>query len=449
MSILKYEKYKTTAVTWLSEVPSHWQLYQARRLFEQRKDAFLPGDEQLSATQKYGVIPQRLFMEQEDQKVVLALSGLENFKRVQPDDFVISLRSFQGGIERTKYAGCVSPAYTVLRPQKGLMADFWEYLLKSSSYIAALQTTTDGIREGKNISYAQFGALSVPLPPPTEQTTIAAFLDREVAKIDVLIAEQEKLIALLAEKRQATISHAVTKGLDRNASIKDSGVAWLGEVPAHWNVMPLKYLVELRSGGTPSKDNLGYWGGDVPWASAKDLKVEKLAGTIDRITQKAVEEGAASLICAGAVLVVVRGMILARMFPVVETLVPMAINQDLKAVLPRKGLNASFLAWLLRGSANESLQRLDEAGHGTKALRMDAWTSMQLPIPPLEEQIQLVEFISKETAKTDALQAAAVQAIELLNERRSALIDAAVTGQIDVQDAMSQTIAESLEAIAA
>jgi type I restriction enzyme S subunit len=182
-------------VAWLADIPSHWQIYQARRLFEQRRDPSLPGDEQLSATQKYGVIPQRLFMEQEDQKVVLALGGLDNFKRVQPDDFVISLRSFQGGIERSRYSGCVSPAYTVLRPQSGLVPGYWEHLLKSSMYIAALQTTTDGIRDGKSISYGQFGALPVPLPSRREQTAIVAFLDHETAKIDALIAEQEKLIA--------------------------------------------------------------------------------------------------------------------------------------------------------------------------------------------------------------------------------------------------------------
>jgi len=286
----------------------------------------------------------------------------------------------------------------------------------------------------RHIKKESLGQL-VYVPPLDEQAAIAAFLDRETAKIDALIAEQEKLIALLAEKRQATISHAVTKGLDPNAPMKDSGVAWLGKVPAHWDVVPLKYLVELRSGGTPSKDNLDYWDGDVPWASAKDLKVERLGSTTDCITQKAVDDGAASLVRSAAVLVVVRGMILARTFPVVETLVPMAINQDLKAVLPLHRLNASYLAWLLRGSAEESLQRLDEAGHGTKALRMDAWTSMQLPIPPHGEQIEIAEFLSRETVRLDALCAEAERAIDLLKERRSALIAAAVTGQIDVRQA--------------
>ncbi|KVR83751.1 hypothetical protein WK27_20390 [Burkholderia vietnamiensis] len=112
----------------------------------------------------------------------------------------------------------------------------------------------------------------------------------------------------------------------------------------------------------------------------------------------------------------------------------MAINQDLKAIIPRKSLSAPFLALLLRGSEGESLQRLDEAGHGTKALRMDAWTSMQLPIPPLDEQADIAKFVEQEITKLDGLKAEAARAIDLLKERRSALISAAVTGKINVHE---------------
>ncbi len=275
--------------------------------------------------------------------------------------------------------------------------------------------------------------MPIPVRTVEEQFAIAAFLDRETGKIDALIAEQEKLLTLLAEKRQAIISHAVTNGLNPNAPMKDSGVPWLGEVPAHWNVIPLKHLVSLKSGGTPSKENLDYWDGEVPWASARDLKSDTLSDTTEHITAVALASGVSTLLPAGVVLVVVRGMILARTFPVTETLVPMAINQDLKAVLPKVGLNGSFLAWLLRGTAGESLQRLDEAGHGTKALRMDAWTSMRLPVPLEPEQKEIVDFIVKRAGELDSLAGEAEHAIALLKERRSALIAAAVTGKIDVR----------------
>ena len=270
-------------------------------------------------------------------------------------------------------------------------------------------------------------------PPAPEQIAIAAFLDRETAKIDALVEEQRRLVDLLKEKRQAIISHAVTKGLDSRVAIKNSGVDWLGDVPAHWQVTKLKHLASLKSGGTPSKDNLGYWSGDIPWASAKDLKSDDLADTIDHITETAIADGAAQLAPPGSVVVLVRGMMLARTFPVVRILVPMAINQDLKALNGRQGVSNEYLAWLLRGTAPETLNRLDEAGHGTKALRMEAWLSMPVPLPPLAEQERIVAFIRTELGKLDALVTEAASAVTLLQERRSALISAAVTGRIDVR----------------
>jgi len=219
--------------------------------------------------------------------------------------------------------------------------------------------------------------------------------------------------------------------LPRYAEYKRSGESWLGELPSHWDSTPLKHLVDLRSGGTPSKENTSYWDGDVPWASAKDLKVDRLASTGDRITQHAIDSGAASLVPTGAVLVVVRGMILAKTFPVCETLRPMAINQDLKAVVARERLSGPFLAWLLRGTAEESLLRLDEAGHGTKALRMESWTSITLPVPPVIEQATIAAFLDRETAKIDALIAEQERLIALLAEKRQATISHAVTKGLD------------------
>src|SRR5690606_1158359 len=198
MSLPRYPEYKDSGVQWLRLIPSHWEVMPGRRLFDEKREPARPGDEQLSATQRYGVIPQRRFMEAEDQKVVLALAGTGNFKHVQKDDFVISLRSFQGGIEHSNYHGCVSPAYTVLRPRMEVFPRYFAYTLKSSSYISALQTVTAGIRDGKSISFTQFGSLELPLPSLEDQYAISIMLDHETAKIDALIAAQEKLLALLA-----------------------------------------------------------------------------------------------------------------------------------------------------------------------------------------------------------------------------------------------------------
>ncbi len=196
----------------------------------------------------------------------------------------------------------------------------------------------------------------------------------------------------------------------------------------------MKYLVRLQSGGTPSKERREYWDGEIPWASAKDMKVDYLFDTEDHITEYAIEDRAAALVPSGAVVVVVRGMILARTFPVVLTMRDMAINQDLKAVRCGKRLCPGFLAWYLRGTSDESLCRLDEAGHGTKALRMDTWTSLEFALPPSDEQAAIAEFINDTTEQFDGLVGEAGSAITLLKERRSALISAAVTGKIDVRE---------------
>ncbi|QND83912.1 Type I restriction-modification system specificity subunit S [Chromobacterium vaccinii] len=434
MSLRPYAEYKDSGVAWLGEVPAHWEILQSRRMFSVRSEPARPTDRMLTASQKYGVLYQSDFVELEGRRVVEVILGVASLKHVEPDDFIISMRSFQGGIEWCRLEGSTSFHYVMLKPIKHVVPFFFSYLLKSQPYIQALRRTTDLIRDGQELRFSNFAQVPLPVIPEGEQYAISAFLEYETAKIDALIAEQEKLIALLAEKRQAVISHAVTKGLNPDAPMKDSGIAWLGEVPAHWEVKPIKYLVSLQSGGTPSKDQLAYWDGDVPWASAKDLKTEELFDTTDHLTTYAIESAAAKLVTVDSALVVVRGMILARCFPVSQIKVEMAINQDLKAVSAGKEIHPYYLPWLLRGSAEESLRRLDEAGHGTKALRMEAWLSMQLPVPPEHEQVSIFNFIKEKLKEIDGLTAQTERALELLRERRSSLISAAVTGKVDVRN---------------
>ncbi len=452
MSLPKYEEYKDSGLEWLGPVPVHWLVKRFRFVAQLN-----PSKAEL-VTQDRNTEVSFLPME------AIGDDGSLNLERTRPlseveagytyfRDGDVALAKITPCFENGKGAvmhglrggiGFGTTELIIARPRASeVTGPLLNWVFRSPIFR----------KQGEASMYGAGGQKRVPddfvrnfvwaFPPLAEQIVVAAFLDRETAKIDALIAEQEKLIALLAEKRQATISHAVTRGLNSDAPMKDSGVAWLGEMPAHWHISPLKYLVSLKSGGTPSKENPDYWEGDIPWASAKDLKSEQLGDTVDHITTLAVEAGGASLVPAGTTLVVVRGMILARTFPVAETLVPMAINQDLKGILPKRALQARFLAWLLRGTADESLLRLDEAGHGTKALRMDAWTSMQLPLPPLDEQSAIVDFLELETAKLDSLGLASERAIELLKERRSALIAAAVTGQIDVRGVVTQSPAQA------
>jgi type I restriction enzyme S subunit len=431
VSFPRYPSYKDSCVAWLGEVPAHWVVRQGRRLYSQKRDSALPDDEQLSATQKYGVVPQRLFMEMEDQKVTLALSGLENFKHVESEDFVISLRSFQGGIERSKYSGCVSPAYTVLRSVYAVDAGFMAYVLKSAGYIAALQSVTDGIRDGKNISYEQFGQIGLPYPVYAEQLAIAAFLDRETAKIDTLVSEQEKLIALLKEKRQAVISHAVTKGLDPDAPMKDSGIEWLGEVPAHWATpaMYMRYSSELGKMLDSSKITgehlIPYMRNvDVQWGAINFDDLPYMDIHEDEYERYIVKTGDL-LVCEGGE--VGRAAIVPTVYG--------AFGYQ-KALHRLRALDASedstFMYFTLLWAANTGI--FDQSGSSTIThLTGDKLRKYRFPKPPVAEQREIAAHLESESAKLDNLSAEAQRAIDLLQERRSALISAAVTGKIDVR----------------
>jgi type I restriction enzyme S subunit len=227
MSLPRYPNYKDSGVEWLGEVPGHWEVGQSRRLFALRNERASEFDKQLTASQEHGVIYQEDFVRLEGRRVVQVIKGADILKHVEPNDFVISMRSFQGGIEWCKYRGCISSAYVMLIPCNRVHGPFFYYLFKSQSYIQALQTTSNLVRDGQALRYDNFTQVDLPLVPLEEQTQIAAFLDRETAKIDELVAEQRRLMELLKEKRQAVISHAVTRGLNPHAALKSSGIEWL------------------------------------------------------------------------------------------------------------------------------------------------------------------------------------------------------------------------------
>ncbi len=183
-SFTSYSAYRESGVAWLGKIPSHWEVWRSKRLFALRNERARVDDEQLTASQKHGVIPQNLFMEIEDQKVVQVILNPEILKHVEPGDFVISMRSFQGGIEHSNYRGCISSAYVMLIPSQHVYGPFYRYLLKSATYIQALQSTSNLVRDGQALRYQNFAQVDLPFIPRDEQVAIATFLD--IATSDVM-----------------------------------------------------------------------------------------------------------------------------------------------------------------------------------------------------------------------------------------------------------------------
>jgi type I restriction enzyme, S subunit len=302
-----------------------------------------------------------------------------------------------------------------------------------------------------NVSAAQPGlavtnitCLKIPFPSRDEQEKIAKFLDHETAKIDVLIEKQQRLIELLKEKRQAVISHAVTKGLNPNAPMKDSGVEWLGEVPAHWDLQPLKYLCSFSGGGTPSKDNLSYWSdGTIPWVSPKDMKSFWINDSQDKITQAAVQASSTNFVDAGSLLIVVRSGILQRTIPVAINTVPVTLNQDMKALSFISEMNVEFAANFILGNIPPLLLEWSKEGATVESIEHEYLSSSVFPVPPYHEQLEINATIRKRMESFDALEQQASTGISLLQERRTALISAAVTGKIDVRDWQAAAVQEA------
>ena len=440
-----YPAYKDSGVEWLGEIPAHWEVKPLKALLS-RNDAGVWGED----FDDEGVIVLRSTEQTVDGNWKIddparrKLSIREaSAGRLALDDLVVTkssgseLHIGKTSIVDERVAGlgcCFSNFMQRLRMAPPNTPRLHWHLLNcpvAREQLVYLSSTTTGLG---NLNGSILGAIRVPLAPEAEQRAIATFLDRETARIDALVAKKERLIALLQEQRTALITRAVTKGLDPTVPMKDSGVEWLGGTPAHLDAAEMLRISDATSAGTPAKEERGYWDGEIPWVSPKDMKCRFIDSSEDTITERAVRETGIKQIEPPVVLIVVRGMILAHTFPVAITTAPVTINQDMKALRFRNGVEPIFAAWLFEGVGKGILGAVvEEAAHGTRVIRMDRWRAVVAPVPPRVEQRAIAAFLDRETARTDALVAKVRNAIDRLKELRTALISAAVTGKIDVR----------------
>ena len=201
---------KDSGNEWLGYIPSHWRVVPAKALFAQSKEIRHETDAQLTASQKYGIISQDDYMERQNYKIVLADKGLENWKHVEPNDFIISLRSFQGGLEISYIPGCITWHYIVLKPKAGVEPEYFKWLFQSPRYIQALQRTANFIRDGQDLRFSNFVQVPLPLISMDEQKEIADYLNKKTARIDSIIADVTEQIEKLKEYRKSIISEVVT-----------------------------------------------------------------------------------------------------------------------------------------------------------------------------------------------------------------------------------------------
>ena len=434
-----YPEYRPAEGGWLGEIPSHWAVRRMKYVVQETDSRSTSGKEQLLRISQYTGVTQRRRADGIDEPDTRA-DSLVGYKRVEPNDLVINIMlAWNGSMGVSQYSGIASPAYCVYRFKPDLHPWYFHNLLRSPAYKARIKAASTGVVESRLRLYSDdLNRIEAMLPPPAEQAAIVRFLDWANGRLERAIRAKRKVIALLNEQKQAIIHRAVTRGLDPSVPLKPSGIPWLGDIPQHWEVRKIKSLVKTAGGMTPNKGVERYWVGRTPWVSPKDMKVPEIFDSEDHISDAALRETNIALISGPAVLIVVRGMILARTFPTAVTRVPVTINQDMKALTPRPELSADYFVLLLTGIQRELLELVEIAGHGTCCLRTDSWAAFCLPIPPLEEQISIRTFLSTELATSNTAISRLESEIELLREYRTRLVADVVTGKLDVREAAAR-----------
>jgi type I restriction enzyme S subunit len=407
-----------TAQQWAAHLPEGWELAPAKAVFSERREPGHKDDTHLTPSQIYGVLAQSQYMEITGNKVVLNLAGQDNMRHVEPNDFIIHLRSFQGGIEWSGISGKVSPAYTVLVPRGIALPEYYRWVLKSEGYIQELAATTEQLRDGQSMTYKTFAKVRLPLPPLSEQQAIADYLGRETAEIDTLIAAQKRFIGLLQERRYATVASALEKYQD--------------------TPVRLKYLASIQSGVTLSGEGDP---DDPEWPYLRVANVQ--TGYVDLGHVKTIRlprsDAQKAMLRTGDVLMTEGGDIdkLGRGALWNGEISEVLHQNHIFSVRTGARLDPRFLVYCLDGPTARNYFRVT-AKKTTNLASTNKGTVGNFPVglPSLDEQHRVTAYLDEETAKIDTLIAKVQRHIELAKERRSALITAAVTGQVNVEKAV-------------
>ncbi len=446
MSLPRYAEYKDSGVDWLERVPAHWETVSLKWVC-QRYSGGTPDKKRLDFWEE-GTIPWLNSGAVNDGRIYEASAFItqaafesSSAKWIPPKALLMALAGqgkTKGMVAQLMFPATCNQSMAAIVPSDRTDARCLYWWLVSN-YQNIRNMAGGDLRDGLNLDL--LGAIPCPLPPLDEQTNISTFLDRETAKIDTLIAEQEKLIALLAEKRQATISHAVTRGLNPDVPMKDSGVDWLGEIPEHWQLIRLKFVVQsIEQGWSPQCENFPVefqdeWGvlkiGCVNGGVFQSSENKKLPPELEPRPEYALKKGDLLISRANTRELVGSAAVVPSDF---DNL--MLCDKLYRLRLVESKCSPMFIAAYL--GTPEARSQIELAATGASSSMLNIGQSvimdMLVPLPAIDEQRVITAFIARESARLVGLMGDSKLVVELLKERRSALIAAAVTGQIDVRN---------------
>lgn len=410
---------------WLGEIPAHWGVERLKYLAPLRstKLDLKPDGAVYIGLEHVESWTGRLHLDNQPETVDSVVASFRS-----GDILFGKLRPYLAKVARPSFDGVCTSELIPLRPRAGHSRDYLMYSLLTRPFIKLLDSLTCGTKMPR-VNPDQLGDSAMPVPPEVEQRTIAAFLDRETARIDALVATKERLIELLQEKRTAMITRVVTKGLDLDVPMKDSGVEWLGEIPEHWEVKKVKRLCLVRRGASPRPiDDPLYFDDEGEYAWVRIADVTASERYLETTTQRLSELGRSKSVALepGELFV----SIAATVGKPVITRIKCCIHDGFVYFVGLKE-DREYLYYLF--SCGEPYKGLGKLGTQLN-LNTDTIGDIYLPRPTAEEQHEVVRHLDRETAAIDCLVGTVRDAIDRLKELRTALVSAAVTGKIDVRE---------------
>lgn len=432
MEALKgYPSNRDSGLPWLGQLPTGWRVIRGKYLFREVDDRTDTGTETLlSMRQAHGLIPH----EKVSTKPVTP-EELKGYKRVRVGQMVLNrMQASNGMFAVAREDGLVSPDYAVFQPLQPMEPDFFVELFKTAVYRAKFRQESKGLGTGTSgflrLYSDRFGAIHVPKPSQDEQRRIVDFVRGYDRRVRRLIRNKRRLIGLLNEQKQAIINRAVTRGLNPDAPMKPTGIDWMPEVPAHWEVKPLKwFLTAIVGGSTPPSGQEDCWDGDIVWVTPEDIsRNARLSLSRRTITQKGLSACSTSLVPSGSVVITSRAPVGNVSIAEVE----LATNQGCKALVPdAEAIDTQFLFELMRILKPE-LQSL-ATGTTFTEISTSRLGRVKVGVPSTAEQITIIDWIRNETRDLERAIEKAGQEIALINEYRERLIADVVTGKLDVR----------------
>ena len=416
----KYDKYKDSGIEWIGEIPEHWELRKGKNLFKLRNSKGNINAILLAASQKFGMIPQT---QVEGVVQVKQNTDLNTFRTVHKNDYVISLRSFQGGFEMSEYEGVCSPAYQVFYSKTPCCNYFFKYMFKSYGFISQINAFTLGIREGKNIQYEDFSLMKLPLPTLQEQQSIATYLDQKCGEIDELITLQEEMITKLQSYKQSVITETVTKGLDKNAPLKDSGIEWIGEIPEHWDICQLKRCSRFINGYAFNSNNFNKDYG-VPVIRIGDIVDEQVSFENIVYVQEN-NELERFIVHKNDILIAMSGATVGKI-GIYYAENKAYINQRVGII---RTAQYNFIKRMFATHGFIDYVILSSAGSAQPNISSDGILNFYIPMPLISEQQSIADYLDQKCGEIDELISIKQQKIEKLKDYKKSLIFECVTGK--------------------